>query len=223
MDPIKEEDNINSERTDMAYAFSTLHINDTTTTNLSMASASSEASNANPTDLSIASTVSSALAEAETSIKQRIPLSFNLDVRDPTKPTAWVKIVSAMREAFAPIQMQQFLSSPEFFHLVELLVKMRTEGIVLIEDDINDDEEQQAANVAKLAAQLSFDRTVVSKPACSDASDTAKSADTAGPCELKKKTRCLFCNKKVGFTGFKCRCDGVFCGAHRYAECWLQV
>ncbi|KAL9249506.1 Zinc finger A20 and AN1 domain-containing stress-associated protein 9-like protein [Drosera capensis] len=78
--------------------------------------------------------------------------------------------------------------------------------------------EEEAAYVAKLAAQLSLDRVVESKPACSDASDTAKSADTAGPCEPKKKTRCLACNKKVGLTGFKCRCDGVFCGTHRYAE-----
>jgi len=26
------------------------------------------------------------------------------------------------------------------------------------------------------------------------------------------------CNKKVGLTGFKCRCEYVFCGAHRLAE-----
>merc|ERR1719375_1347226 len=25
------------------------------------------------------------------------------------------------------------------------------------------------------------------------------------------------CNKKVGLTGFKCKCGYVFCGAHRYA------
>jgi hypothetical protein len=34
------------------------------------------------------------------------------------------------------------------------------------------------------------------------------------------KTRCQVCRKKVGLTGFKCKCspDAVFCGTHRYAE-----
>lgn len=31
-------------------------------------------------------------------------------------------------------------------------------------------------------------------------------------------SRCYLCNKRVGLTGFKCRCDYVFCGAHRLAE-----
>lgn len=34
----------------------------------------------------------------------------------------------------------------------------------------------------------------------------------------EKKTRCKSCNKKVGLTGFKCRCGDVFCGMHRYPE-----
>ncbi|PKU64346.1 zinc finger A20 and AN1 domain-containing stress-associated protein 5-like [Dendrobium catenatum] len=30
--------------------------------------------------------------------------------------------------------------------------------------------------------------------------------------------RCTSCKKKVGLTGFKCRCGFTFCGAHRYPE-----
>lgn len=30
--------------------------------------------------------------------------------------------------------------------------------------------------------------------------------------------RCLSCNKKLGLTGFKCKCDSFFCGTHRYPE-----
>ncbi|PIA49912.1 hypothetical protein AQUCO_01300563v1 [Aquilegia coerulea] len=30
--------------------------------------------------------------------------------------------------------------------------------------------------------------------------------------------RCLSCNKKVGLTGFKCRCGDTFCSLHRYPE-----
>ncbi|TMW92742.1 hypothetical protein EJD97_012622 [Solanum chilense] len=30
--------------------------------------------------------------------------------------------------------------------------------------------------------------------------------------------RCSACRKKVGLTGFKCRCGTTFCGTHRYPE-----
>jgi len=34
----------------------------------------------------------------------------------------------------------------------------------------------------------------------------------------KKKNRCLVCRKKVGLTGFDCKCGGLFCGMHRMAS-----
>lgn len=34
----------------------------------------------------------------------------------------------------------------------------------------------------------------------------------------KKKSRCLSCKKKLGLTGFTCRCGGLFCGLHRYSD-----
>ncbi|KAJ9188688.1 hypothetical protein P3X46_000059 [Hevea brasiliensis] len=33
-----------------------------------------------------------------------------------------------------------------------------------------------------------------------------------------RPNRCLTCRKRVGLTGFKCRCGMVFCGSHRYPE-----
>uniref|UniRef100_A0A0D9VGM0 AN1-type domain-containing protein n=1 Tax=Leersia perrieri TaxID=77586 RepID=A0A0D9VGM0_9ORYZ len=33
-----------------------------------------------------------------------------------------------------------------------------------------------------------------------------------------KAGRCTSCRKRVGLTGFACRCGGTFCGAHRYPE-----
>mmetsp|Transcript_15673 Transcript_15673/g.37769 ORF Transcript_15673/g.37769 Transcript_15673/m.37769 type:complete len:245 (+) Transcript_15673:158-892(+) len=36
--------------------------------------------------------------------------------------------------------------------------------------------------------------------------------------EQENKSRCWECNKKIGLTGFQCRCEYYFCGAHRYAE-----
>ena len=34
----------------------------------------------------------------------------------------------------------------------------------------------------------------------------------------KKKNRCQSCKKKVGLTGFTCRCGGLFCSIHRYSD-----
>jgi len=33
-----------------------------------------------------------------------------------------------------------------------------------------------------------------------------------------KTSRCWSCNKKIGLTGFRCRCGYVFCGTHRYED-----
>ena len=31
-------------------------------------------------------------------------------------------------------------------------------------------------------------------------------------------SRCFRCRKRVGLTGFKCRCGDLFCGDHRYSD-----
>merc|ERR1712038_409854 len=36
--------------------------------------------------------------------------------------------------------------------------------------------------------------------------------------KTKKRNRCWLCEKKVGLTGFACRCGGLFCSAHRYSD-----
>ncbi|XP_010504026.1 PREDICTED: zinc finger A20 and AN1 domain-containing stress-associated protein 6-like [Camelina sativa] len=36
--------------------------------------------------------------------------------------------------------------------------------------------------------------------------------------EKKPPNRCTTCRKRVGLTGFNCRCGTTFCGAHRYPE-----
>ncbi|GJM96876.1 hypothetical protein PR202_ga13749 [Eleusine coracana subsp. coracana] len=38
------------------------------------------------------------------------------------------------------------------------------------------------------------------------------------PAKKTAANRCLTCRKKVGLTGFQCRCGGTFCGSHRYAD-----
>merc|ERR1719321_2649374 len=34
----------------------------------------------------------------------------------------------------------------------------------------------------------------------------------------ENRERCWTCSKKIGMTGFNCRCGYVFCATHRYAE-----
>ncbi|XP_010544224.1 PREDICTED: zinc finger A20 and AN1 domain-containing stress-associated protein 2-like [Tarenaya hassleriana] len=55
----------------------------------------------------------------------------------------------------------------------------------------------------------------ITSPPSSSASDPGITLETKpkeGP------SRCSTCNKRVGLTGFKCRCGNLFCGSHRYAD-----
>ncbi|KHJ79156.1 AN1-like Zinc finger [Oesophagostomum dentatum] len=38
------------------------------------------------------------------------------------------------------------------------------------------------------------------------------------PVPAKKANRCQVCKKRVGLTGFTCRCGGLYCGEHRYDQ-----
>ena len=53
----------------------------------------------------------------------------------------------------------------------------------------------------------------VASPAAAVAEEKEEPKDTK-----KKKNRCALCKKKVGLTGFTCRCGGLFCGIHRYSD-----
>ncbi|CAL9052194.1 unnamed protein product, partial [Musa banksii] len=34
----------------------------------------------------------------------------------------------------------------------------------------------------------------------------------------EEPNRCSYCKKRVGLTGFTCRCGNLFCAAHRYSD-----
>lgn len=36
--------------------------------------------------------------------------------------------------------------------------------------------------------------------------------------EKRPANRCSFCRKRIGLTGFKCRCEQTFCSLHRYSD-----
>uniref|UniRef100_A0A6B0V2Z1 Putative zinc finger protein n=1 Tax=Ixodes ricinus TaxID=34613 RepID=A0A6B0V2Z1_IXORI len=56
-----------------------------------------------------------------------------------------------------------------------------------------------------------------SKSAESMTSETGSQQDDQKD-QKKKKNRCRMCRKKVGLTGFQCRCGGLFCSLHRYSN-----
>ncbi|KAM6329209.1 AN1-type zinc finger protein 5 isoform 2-T2 [Alca torda] len=47
---------------------------------------------------------------------------------------------------------------------------------------------------------------------------TSQSEERAPELPKPKKNRCFMCRKKVGLTGFDCRCGNLFCGLHRYSD-----
>ncbi|XP_062870495.1 AN1-type zinc finger protein 5b isoform X2 [Trichomycterus rosablanca] len=60
---------------------------------------------------------------------------------------------------------------------------------------------------------------VVTQPTASSSANTAVTEEAKAPEAFKpKKNRCFMCRKKVGLTGFDCRCGNLFCGLHRYSD-----
>jgi len=57
-----------------------------------------------------------------------------------------------------------------------------------------------------------------SAEASPSSSDSPLDDVNISPSKLKKRNRCYSCKKKVGLTGFECRCGGLFCGLHRYSD-----
>lgn len=69
------------------------------------------------------------------------------------------------------------------------------------------------------AAPETGDLQVPSASAPADAATQPPAEQSPSPEKPKqKKNRCFLCRKKVGLTGFECRCGQVFCGAHRYSD-----
>lgn len=89
---------------------------------------------------------------------------------------------------------------------------------------------EQQASTAKLAVEKSL--APVSSSTASSSSDLtvspqievnfptvpAAAAEKAVEVEAKRANRCATCSRRVGLTGFNCRCGTTFCGTHRYPE-----
>ncbi|XP_045592550.1 AN1-type zinc finger protein 6 [Procambarus clarkii] len=93
----------------------------------------------------------------------------------------------------------------------------------------------QAATVATTTGQPTVPTLtqVAGIPGSSEKRETAEDAGASGTDSVeadldvgspdkdgakKKKNKCQMCKKKVGLTGFTCRCEGLFCSVHRYSN-----
>lgn len=71
--------------------------------------------------------------------------------------------------------------------------------------------------VAAAAAGVGFETNPVEpKPICVPSFGSGSQSDEAKPKGGPK--RCTSCNKRVGLTGFNCRCGNLFCAVHRYSD-----
>lgn len=77
--------------------------------------------------------------------------------------------------------------------------------------------ESKPATAAQAAAQFSALPAETSSAAAAAVPPVAAAPEDDRP-KQKNTNRCFECNKKVGLTGFTCRCGYVYCGSHRYAE-----
>ncbi|XP_060187937.1 zinc finger A20 and AN1 domain-containing stress-associated protein 6-like [Lycium barbarum] len=59
--------------------------------------------------------------------------------------------------------------------------------------------------------------TILSEKVSSFTIDDSVTTEKVGS-TMKIKQRCTICKKKVGLTGFSCKCGGMFCRVHRYPE-----
>ncbi|XP_010533741.1 PREDICTED: zinc finger A20 and AN1 domain-containing stress-associated protein 1 [Tarenaya hassleriana] len=100
--------------------------------------------------------------------------------------------------------------------------------------DLRVEEEQTAS--AKAAVEKSLNPNLEAQPQQGDettvgaesvvgsssvgSSSTSGGDGAAAPPEPRRPvpTKCFSCSKKVGLTGFKCKCGSMFCGVHRYPE-----
>jgi len=76
--------------------------------------------------------------------------------------------------------------------------------------------------VAPAVAEVKAETIVEDQPSSSSTDGAAATVtiekDEEPKETKKKKTRCFSCKKKLGLTGFSCRCGGQFCAVHRYSD-----
>lgn len=78
----------------------------------------------------------------------------------------------------------------------------------------------ETPTVVEVAAVAAATIENSSSPTSNDSNAEVATTSSSSPVEKKKRNRCCWenCNKKLGLTGFQCRCGGEYCSLHRYAN-----
>lgn len=80
------------------------------------------------------------------------------------------------------------------------------------------DDAAASASAAAAAVNTNLEAADVVAGSASPLSDSGTSEKDSDKDAKKRKNRCAVCRKKVGLTGFECRCGGLFCALHRYSD-----
>merc|ERR1712241_563984 len=97
----------------------------------------------------------------------------------------------------------------------EVLAQLTLEEKSATED--HEREKDTEATTASSSAAAAVPEEELPKISPTDGATAAVASPAAAAAE-KKENRCALCKKKVGLTGFTCRCGGLFCGIHRYSD-----
>ncbi|XP_076143479.1 AN1-type zinc finger protein 6 isoform X1 [Alosa pseudoharengus] len=102
---------------------------------------------------------------------------------------------------------------------IQAALPLETSSIVASQTLLSQAPVTQCENEESAGAKVDL-KTEETQTSGSDGSGQT-SVDDQDKCADKskaKKNRCFTCRKKVGLTGFDCRCGNVFCGIHRYSD-----
>ncbi|XP_021461153.2 AN1-type zinc finger protein 5 [Oncorhynchus mykiss] len=79
---------------------------------------------------------------------------------------------------------------------------------------------QGSLPVTQQMTEMSISREDKAEPVVTEptASSPATGDEAKGDTPNPKKNRCFMCRKRLGLTGFDCRCGNLFCGVHRYSD-----
>ncbi|XP_030522476.2 zinc finger A20 and AN1 domain-containing stress-associated protein 3-like [Rhodamnia argentea] len=75
-----------------------------------------------------------------------------------------------------------------------------------------------SASASASAAAASSPPAISTAPPAAPSPPAAEGREAAPPAAAGGPSRCAACRRRVGLTGFKCRCGVTFCGSHRYPE-----
>ncbi|XP_008287263.1 AN1-type zinc finger protein 5-like [Stegastes partitus] len=84
----------------------------------------------------------------------------------------------------------------------------------MTEMSLSSEEKEASGSKVELTEPVVTQPTVSTLHPSTAGSEESKDPEPPKP----KKNRCFMCRKKVGLTGFDCRCGNLFCGIHRYSD-----